>query len=455
MTDKENMKCPIISCWAVLSLIAVASPFQPLQCGHVNPKRGAHLSVAPRSSVAEREKSYLATTIRSMLLASGLIYRYAKLRKLVNQHDPGYMDGESEERVVNFKQPEIIVTQKGVQSLSMDRYLRYPVTAAAVQQFVVLNRNYIEEKGGDIVLREFFGDIPSSEMAPLTMEDDLKELQDRFDADIQEFDDEFSTEELVYGITVNRSEKRITVVFRGSVELKDWKTNLRCTVTTLDQFNLDGNVVKVHTGFANYVFGDSIDGPSKYERIVKILIGLKREQNLDGYELFVTGHSLGGALCALISFALADTPEIIEEFGYVTGISFATPPVGNKGFKRVSETLEKQGKLRHIRVSNQGDAIPAAPFRLVPPFPSYIQTGVNLHSVKSKKMEIGWPNVKSTVSQLWDGSVLLLNLSKMHSLPAHEDRMLKNAVNGGILVKTIAEIYDEQVWSPDTEGGEL
>lgn len=390
-----------------------------------------------------------------MLLASGLIYRYAKLRKLVNEHDPSYLEENLEQRVlVNFHNPENIVTQKGKQSLSMDRYLRYPVTAAAIQQFVELNRNYIEEKGGNIVLRESFDEITASELEPLEMEGDLNELIDRFDADIQEFDDEFSSEELVFGITVNRSERRITVVFRGSVVAKDWKTNLNCTVTTLEQFNLEDNVVKIHSGYANYIFGGTVEGPSKYERIVKILLGLKREQNLDGYELFVTGHSLGGALCVLISFALADTPEIIQEFGSVTGISFASPPVGNKGFKRVSEILEKQGKLRHVRISNQGDAIPAAPFRLVPPFPSYIQTGVNLHARK-KEMEIGWPNVKSTVSQLWDGSVLLLNLSKMHSLPAHEDRMLKNALNGGILVKTIAELYDEQVLSPGTEGDEV
>lgn len=47
------------------------------------------------------------------------------------------------------------------------------------------------------------------------------------DGELVEFDDEFDSKELVYAITINHTDKRVVVTFRGSVMGgSDWGTNL-------------------------------------------------------------------------------------------------------------------------------------------------------------------------------------------------------------------------------------
>jgi hypothetical protein len=64
----------------------------------------------------------------------------------------------------------------------------------------------------------------------------------------------------------------------------------------------------------------------------------------------------------------------------LTCVSFASPYVGDEGWRAAFQVLEARGRLRHIRVSNEHDFVPLAP----PPFvfkqwPKYCHTGVNLH----------------------------------------------------------------------------
>ena len=63
----------------------------------------------------------------------------------------------------------------------------------------------------------------------LTVVRRLSQLDDEFDAEIVEFDDEYSdtgfmglTTELIYSIIVNKTEKRVTIVFHGSANTKDF-----------------------------------------------------------------------------------------------------------------------------------------------------------------------------------------------------------------------------------------
>jgi hypothetical protein len=81
----------------------------------------------------------------------------------------------------------------------------------------------------------------------------LKRLK-TIDGVIVEFDDEFSKKELLYALTVNRSNKRITVCFRGSVSRKDWLADFRFKLKPIDtpQALKDMGLktkIQVHRGF--------------------------------------------------------------------------------------------------------------------------------------------------------------------------------------------------------------
>jgi hypothetical protein len=111
--------------------------------------------------------------------------------------------------------------------------------------------------------------------------------------------------EVVYAIVVSEKNKRITVVFRGSVNAKDWMTNVQMSMT---DFELPGFTTeeartqlrqmfgRVHGGFHEYLFGKTMRGmngstKSKAEEIMGTLTGLMEEYK--GFSIFVTGHSLG------------------------------------------------------------------------------------------------------------------------------------------------------------------
>ena len=65
------------------------------------------------------------------------------------------------------------------------------------------------------------------------------------------------------------------------------------------------------------------------------------------YKLYVTGHSLGGALSTMVAFYLACDPEMPKP---VTCINFAAPRIGNWAFLDGVKWLEEQKYLRMLRV---------------------------------------------------------------------------------------------------------
>jgi hypothetical protein len=95
--------------------------------------------------------------------------------------------------------------------------------------------------------------------------------------------------------------------------------------------------------------------------------------------LYVTGHSLGGALATLASFFLASDKGIngnSADWRGVSCISFASPQVGNVSFQKAFEVLQskkqhqsaiakptKLGRLfSNIRITNNRDPVPLAIF---------------------------------------------------------------------------------------------
>lgn len=178
----------------------------------------------------------------------------------------------------------------------------------------------------------------------------------------------------VYSVFKNTKDKKITVSFRGSVfGGQDWGHNLTPGTTKLETpaiikdklpESLRENVL-VRSGFHDYLFNEENmkDKKSRYDKIMEDIQTLLKQE--PDYRVYVTGHSLGGALATILSFKIAGSGESDEESvpipKPVTCITWAAPFAGTTGFRTATEHLEREGLLRSLRVSNSYDVVPTLP----------------------------------------------------------------------------------------------
>ncbi|MGB3298025.1 MAG: lipase family protein [Phormidesmis sp.] len=154
-----------------------------------------------------------------------------------------------------------------------------------------------------------------------------------------------------------RTEQFMVLAFRGSQEPQDWLTNL---TTQLRNFTLQKDGVatlssyqgRVHTGF---FLGWAIIEQSVLAQIAR----WQKDFASKGKRLpplYITGHSLGGALATIAAAALVESN--IEVAGVYT---FGQPRVGDRTF--VSQLNSRlNGKI--FRFVNNNDLVPHVP----PPF---------------------------------------------------------------------------------------
>lgn len=172
----------------------------------------------------------------------------------------------------------------------------------------------------------------------------------------------------VYGIFKNTLDKKVVIAFRGSVSsgTKDWPRNFQAYLSRMetppllqaDENNGVGDTVTVHRGFYEYLFENKmiISGD---QRMIKIMGDLKSVLE-PGYELVVTGHSLGAALASITAFHVAGSDEkwIPKP---ITCYSYESPLCAGLDFRIAFKQLEKRGLIKYLRVSNSEDPIPTAP----------------------------------------------------------------------------------------------
>ena len=79
--------------------------------------------------------------------------------------------------------------------------------------------------------------------------------------------------------------------------------------------------------------------------------------NDDGWHVFVTGHSLGGALCTLLAADLGASVGSGSRNFTVTAINFGSPRVGNRAFVAMYNDLVPDS----VRVVNGDDLVPTLP----------------------------------------------------------------------------------------------
>lgn len=167
--------------------------------------------------------------------------------------------------------------------------------------------------------------------------------------------------DLQVGITKSDNRKRIIIVFRGTESRRDWfydfsifKKNIAELVNPLS------NDIRIHSGFHRQLFDYG-----NYEKIVRCVKSLLEKDEYKDYEIYTTGHSLGGGLCTVFGYFLSR-----EIDNMVNIISFASPRVGNAGFRR---DFTNRKNITHYRITNNRDIVTATPMV------GYKHTGLNIH----------------------------------------------------------------------------
>ena len=131
----------------------------------------------------------------------------------------------------------------------------------------------------------------------------------------------------------------IILSFRGTESIQDWITDLKIKF-------VQGPLGKVHKGFYAALM-------SIWKDVKEALLKFQRNSQ----SVWITGHSLGGALATLAVAAL------IEENCDVGGAyTFGQPRVGSEKF---AKKLDSQYKYRFFRVVNNEDIVTRIPTRLM------------------------------------------------------------------------------------------
>jgi len=152
------------------------------------------------------------------------------------------------------------------------------------------------------------------------------------------------------------NDKMIVIAFRGTEpnKLADWLVNAEIIQKPWQDFFGEPDIGKVHHGFTRntaYV----------WEQLSQFVASNRTEK----HSLWITGHSLGGAMALIAGAAFT-----FSERQPVNGIyTFGKPRVGNRAF---SARCIRQFKARTFRVVNNEDIVPHVPpafilFLLIPP----------------------------------------------------------------------------------------
>ena len=100
-------------------------------------------------------------------------------------------------------------------------------------------------------------------------------------------------------------------------------------------------MLRGHIALLAYVFhkrydpsNPNRDGKQKYNEIKQDILDLYTKDGCEGYDLCITGHSLGGALSTLVAFELAASRKLEPHLNgkSIINVSFASPYVGDEVF---------------------------------------------------------------------------------------------------------------------------
>ncbi|KXG26688.1 uncharacterized protein LOC8075917 isoform X1 [Sorghum bicolor] len=174
------------------------------------------------------------------------------------------------------------------------------------------------------------------------------------------FLDNVSTDTQV-AIWRDSSRRRLVVAFRGTEQSrwKDLRTDLMLVPAGLNPERLGGDFkqeVQVHSGFLGAY--DSVR--NRIMTLIKYAVGFLDEEDagtIPSWHVYVTGHSLGGALATLLALELSSSQMAKNGVIFVTMYNFGSPRVGNRRFAEVYNAKVKDS----WRIVNHRDIIPTVP----------------------------------------------------------------------------------------------
>lgn len=244
-------------------------------------------------------------------------------------------------------------------------------------------------------------------------------LQDQFGFDtVLPFDKRLGKDIDTQGF-VAADANNLVVAFRGSEQkAADWLANVQ-TVTDPGPFPK----TSVHEGFQDALFP------------VMLQVGyVLRHMGMGGKKVWITGHSLGGALASLFSAMLMEEMHTLgaaHALGAdhrLSGLyTFASPRVGNRAFDKHFSTRAKSQKVLAYRVVNDGDAIPH-----VPPEPWFSHAGTRVllkdgevlrrdgPTLEKKKSDAGWKGMRREIAEFFMETVNPFHIAKVHVLDGKE-----------------------------------
>eukprot|EP00547_Thalassionema_nitzschioides_P015812 CAMPEP_0194241378 /NCGR_PEP_ID=MMETSP0158-20130606/7257_1 /TAXON_ID=33649 /ORGANISM="Thalassionema nitzschioides, Strain L26-B" /LENGTH=737 /DNA_ID=CAMNT_0038976249 /DNA_START=181 /DNA_END=2394 /DNA_ORIENTATION=- len=176
--------------------------------------------------------------------------------------------------------------------------------------------------------------------------------------------DHLENKELVYIIAVEHERKRVVVTFRGTSTLNDMAKNFDIGFSELpnpidEPYDGKEAKVKINNGYGSYLFTARQDSKrTKYDEIVDRIDEYGRELGDGGYSLYITGHSLGGALANLFGF-FASTDRRFAQRGNPIRVFTVAAAIGARiSFAKAFQQQEKEGLVQSISFINDEDIVP-------------------------------------------------------------------------------------------------
>ena len=159
----------------------------------------------------------------------------------------------------------------------------------------------------------------------------------------------------------------LVVAFRGTVTTSDWKQNLLAFKTR--ESSCSDKDAKVHSGFRKVLASMKVKRtPSSSEGFFKVMKDLRKEMEISGMEggrplknvkisVYLTGHSLGGALAQLSGVRMAN--EGVFDGKDISLVTYGAPKVGNEEFVECFEKI--QFRQKPVRIYLPADVVPKVP----------------------------------------------------------------------------------------------
>ncbi len=154
-----------------------------------------------------------------------------------------------------------------------------------------------------------------------------------------------------------KEKKEVFVVFRGTMTSAEWINNFNFKPNH-ESFLEDRSLGQVHKGFNKIYTRKDIQNPTDFDDDLPSLkdeIETALEQCQSDAQVYVTGHSLGGALATLATLHI----KIATDFKSPILYAFANPRVGNRDFASHFNNIEC------YRIANSEDIVPTVPLASV------------------------------------------------------------------------------------------